>query len=60
MFSLQLTVAFGDLIVTIVVGTQLMGSQALEFLLFAVLMFIDMLIFMFLSHRFKPATENHL
>lgn len=49
-----LTVAVGNLIVTIIVGAKFFDSQVYEFLLFAVLMFIDMGIFTWLGIRYKP------
>lgn len=48
-----LTVAFGNLIVTIVVGAKFFNSQTYEFALFAGLMFLDMGIFMWLAIRYK-------
>lgn len=48
-----LTVAFGNLIVTIVVGAKFFNSQTYEFALFAGLMFLDMAIFMWLAIRYK-------
>lgn len=38
----QLTVAVGNLIVTIIVGAKFFNSQVYEFALFAGLMFVDM------------------
>ena len=49
-----LTVAVGNLIVTIIVGAKFFDSQVYEFLLFAVLMFVDMGIFTWLGIRYKP------
>ena len=49
-----LTVAVGNLIVTIIVGAKFFNSQTYEFLLFAVLMFVDMGIFTLLGIRYKP------
>ncbi|XP_070494678.1 peptide transporter family 1-like [Chironomus tepperi] len=49
----QLTVAVGNIIVTIVVGAKFFDSQTYEFLLFACLMFVDMIIFAWLGYRYK-------
>lgn len=49
----QLTVAVGNLIVTIIVGAKFFDSQTYEFLLFAILMFVDMGVFMWLAIRYK-------
>lgn len=51
--SFQLTVAVGNLIVILIVAIK-MPYQALEFGIFAALMFIDMLIFLFIGYRYKP------
>lgn len=50
----QLTNAFGNIFVFIIVSTGLMKIQVLEFLLFAILMFVDMIVFMLLANRYKP------
>lgn len=50
----QLTVAFGNVIVVIIAKVKIFDSQADEFFLFAVLMFVDMVIFAFLAHFHKP------
>ena len=49
-----LTVAVGNLIVTIIVFAKFFDSQVYEFLLFAVLMFVDMAVFAWLGVRYKP------
>ncbi|XP_011187897.2 peptide transporter family 1 isoform X2 [Zeugodacus cucurbitae] len=49
-----LTVAFGNVIVVIIAELKLFDSQASEFFLFAGLMFVDMIIFMFVAYRYKP------
>lgn len=49
-----MTVACGNLIVLFVVGVGFMPYQAVEFMLFAVLMFIDMVVFMLLAFFYKP------
>ena len=46
-----LTVAFGNIIVIIVAELKLFNDQASEFFMFAGLMLIDTLIFMFLAWR---------
>lgn len=53
-----LTIGVGNLIVAIVAGTKLINSQSNEFLLFAGLMFIDMVIFGFLARRYKPFVKT--
>jgi solute carrier family 15 (oligopeptide transporter), member 1 len=50
----QLTVAVGNLIVTIIVGASFFSRQTFEFALFAGLMFVDMAVFMWLAIRYKP------
>lgn len=49
-----LTVAFGNVIVVIVAELKIFESQANEFFLFAGLMFVDMILFMWLAYRYKP------
>jgi len=56
----QLTVAFGNLIVTIIVSVKFFDSQTYEFALFAGLMFVDMGIFMWLAIRYKPISLEEL
>ena len=48
-----LTVAVGNLIVTIIVGASFFSRQTFEFALFAGLMFVDMGIFIWLAIRYK-------
>lgn len=48
-----LTVAFGNVIDIIIIGAKGFSSQAHEFFLFAGLMFVDMIIFMYLAYRYK-------
>ncbi|KAM3968972.1 peptide transporter family 1 isoform 2-T2 [Aphomia sociella] len=48
-----LTVAFGNLIVVLIVEGNFLDAQWKEFFLFAGLMFIDMLIFMTMAFRYK-------
>lgn len=52
------SMGIGNLIVVVVVGSNMFDSQVYEFMLFAVLMFIDMIIFAFLAKSFKPLKEN--
>lgn len=54
--SWLLTVSFGNLIVVIVSEAKFFKSQAHEFLLFAALMFVDMLIFIIIALRYKYYT----
>ncbi|EDW82860.1 uncharacterized protein Dwil_GK10227 [Drosophila willistoni] len=49
-----LTVAFGNVIVVIVAELKFFQSQANEFFLFAGLMFVDMLIFMWVAYFYIP------
>lgn len=51
-----LTVSMGDLVVIIVANIQAIPSQMAEFFLFAVLMFLDTVIFMVMSkfYKYKP------
>lgn len=53
MIYFQLTVAFGNLIVVIIAGAQFFSSQTFEFFLFAGLMFVDMIVFMWLARRYR-------
>lgn len=53
-----LAVAFGNIIVVIVAGARLFTSQVHEFLLFAILMFVDMIVFMFLAYYFKSVEQT--
>lgn len=46
------TVSFGNLFLLIIVKLSLFQSQAYEFLFFAAIMFVAMLIFIYLSHKF--------
>ncbi|XP_043660610.1 peptide transporter family 1 isoform X4 [Drosophila teissieri] len=52
-----LTVAFGNVIVVVVAELKFFDSQASEFFLFAGLMFVDMLVFMFVAYYYKPYDE---
>lgn len=56
----QLTVAFGNLIVVIIAGASIFESQKWEFFLFAGLMFLDMIIFMWLAKRYKAIPLEEL
>ncbi|XP_064556405.1 peptide transporter family 1 [Drosophila montana] len=55
-----LTVAFGNVIVVIIAEAALFDSQASEFFLFAGLMFVDMLLFMFMAYNYKPNDPNRV
>lgn len=59
-FLFQLTVAFGNLIVVIIAGAKFFSSQTFEFFLFAGLMFVDMVIFMWLAKRYKSIPLEEL
>lgn len=52
-----LTVAFGNIIVVVVAELKFFQSQASEFFLFAGLMFVDMLIFMWFAHFYVTYDE---
>uniref|UniRef100_A0A336M6E0 Oligopeptide transporter 1 n=1 Tax=Culicoides sonorensis TaxID=179676 RepID=A0A336M6E0_CULSO len=49
----QLTSAFGNIIIVIIAELPLFEEQAWEFLLFAVIMFIDSALFAWLAYRYK-------
>lgn len=53
-----LTVAFGNIIVVVIAEAKIFQSQANEFFLFAVMMFIDMAIFAFLAMRYKYVSND--
>ncbi|XP_058830098.1 peptide transporter family 1-like [Topomyia yanbarensis] len=48
-----LTVAIGNMLVVLVAEAKFVQSQSIEFFLFAVLMFLDMALFMILAMRYK-------
>jgi solute carrier family 15 (oligopeptide transporter), member 1 len=58
-YVFQLTVACGDLIVTIVVSSAVLQNQAMEFLVFAIMMFIDIIIFLMLAMRYRPVEAQN-
>lgn len=53
-----LTVAFGNLIFIFVAEFQIFETRSYEILLFSGLMFLDMLIFVALAHRYKSSKPN--
>ncbi|XP_055843113.1 peptide transporter family 1 isoform X2 [Episyrphus balteatus] len=53
-----LTVAVGNVIVVIIAELKIFESQAYEFFLFAGLMFLDMIAFIFLAIAYKPNDPN--
>lgn len=53
-----LSIGLGNLIVVIVAGSKLIDSQVYEFILFAALMFIDIIVFGFLVSRYKSLNLN--
>merc|ERR1712061_121439 len=53
-----LTVAFGNIIVILVAEAKLFDEQASEFFMFAGLMLIDTLVFIFLAWRFTPRRQG--
>lgn len=56
--SWLLTVAFGNVIVVIIAEAKFFNSQANEFFLFAVMMFIDMAFFALLAMHYKYVQEK--
>lgn len=48
-----LAVAIGNIFVSIIASAEIFKSQVHEFLLFAILMFVDMLLFMVLAYYYK-------
>jgi len=54
-----LTVAFGNIIVIIVAEAKAFNDQASEFFMFAVLMIVDMFIFMGLAWRYVPRERQN-
>lgn len=53
-----LTVAFGNVIIVLIAEAEFFESQVYEFILFAVLMFVDMLIFVFLAYNYKSSVAR--
>lgn len=56
----MLTIAFGNALFMIIVEVKLFKSQAFEFLTFAILMFVNMFIFMILAYRYKSQNNNRV
>ncbi|CAG9803155.1 unnamed protein product [Chironomus riparius] len=56
--SWLLTVALGNVIVVIIAKAKFFDSQAYEFFLFAVMMFVDMAIFALLAMRYKYVNSS--
>lgn len=54
----MLTQAGGNIIVAVVAGARLVESQVYEFLLFAGLMFVDMMVFGFLIRKYKYVKQS--
>lgn len=44
------------MIVTVIVGSELIEDKAMEFLFYSILMFFDILLFMWLAHRYRRIT----
>jgi len=53
-----LTTAVGQVIIIIIAESKLFDDQASEFFLFAALMAVDMLIFMWLAYRYVPRNQQ--
>lgn len=56
----MLTIAVGNLFVVIIGAANIFDSQANEFFLFAGLMFVDMIVFMFLARSYKAIPLSEL
>lgn len=54
-----LTVAVGNILVVVIAELQFFEKQSYEFFLFAILMIIDMVVFMFLALRYKYINAVH-
>lgn len=55
-----LTVAMGALIVVLISGVAFFESRAVEFLFFAGIMFVDIIIFGFLAARYKNIDSDKI
>lgn len=55
-----LTVAMGALIVVLISGVAFFESRAVEFLFFAAIMFVDVIIFGFLAARYQNIDSNKI
>lgn len=53
-----LTVAIGNMLVVFIAEAKFVESQSVEFFLFAVLMFLDMALFMILAARYHYTEED--
>ena len=53
-----LTVAFGNMLVVFIAEAKFVQSQSVEFFLFAILMFLDMALFMILAMRYKYSDSS--
>ncbi|XP_017854520.2 peptide transporter family 1 [Drosophila busckii] len=53
-----LTMGFGNVIVVVIAKLKIFERQSYEFFFYAVLVFIDMLIFMWIAHKYKPNVET--
>ncbi|XP_037085394.1 solute carrier family 15 member 2-like isoform X2 [Pollicipes pollicipes] len=53
-----LTVSFGNLLDVVIVELKVSDKQSHEFLLFAALMFLDMLLFCFMAYRYKYVEDE--
>ncbi|XP_001653236.2 peptide transporter family 1 [Aedes aegypti] len=54
-----LTVAIGNMLVVFIAEAKFVESQSVEFFLFAVLMFLDMALFMILAARYHYSEDDH-
>lgn len=54
----SVSIGLGNLIVSIIAGSKIFDSQMYEFLLFAGLMFVDMIIFKFLVRMYMRSKQN--
>ncbi len=55
-----LSAGVGNLIVVIVAGAKFIDSQFYEYILYAVLMFVDIIVFGFLARKYKSAAPNRV
>ena len=53
-----LTVSFGNLLDVVIVEMEVSDKQSHEFFFFAMLMFLDMLLFCFLAYRYKYVEDK--
>jgi dipeptide/tripeptide permease len=52
--SVYVVIAIGNVFVIIISGTKLFDSQSIEFLFFAGILFVFMILFGFLAYKYEP------